>query len=127
MPCARCLLELPAKTLISEVKSHIGNEYFAILSSDAQALNDSDYAGTQMLIQVLDKNSQVLSEYSVIVLYDIDGNGLIQADDARLALRTAVSLESLNSIERTAADVDADNSVTADDARRILRKAVGLD
>ncbi len=118
---------IPAKTLISEVKSHIGNEYFAILSSDAQALNDSDYAGTQMLIQVLDKNSQVLSEYSVIVLYDVDGNGLIQADDARLALRTAVSLESLNSIERTAADVDADNSVTADDARRILRKAVGLD
>ena len=58
---------------------------------------------------------------------DVDGNGIIQAADARLVLRQAVGLADLQEDEKLAADVDANDSIQAADARQILRVSVGLD
>ena len=60
---------------------------------------------------------------------DVDGNGKIEAADARLALRQAVGLETYapGSREFLACDADGDGSVKAADARLILRAAVGLE
>ncbi len=57
---------------------------------------------------------------------DIDGNGQILADDARLALRASAKLEELNEVQLLAADVDGNNQVLADDARQILRFSAKL-
>ncbi len=57
---------------------------------------------------------------------DVDGDGEISIKDARIALRAAVSLESLSYKEYQAADVDGETSVSVSDARLILRCAVGL-
>lgn len=118
---------IPAETKISDVKANITNKSFVVLSADKKALQGGDVAGTNMVIQVLDKTSAVLSEYTVIVIYDVDGNGKIQANDARLALRAAVSLDKLTENEKVAADINSNNAVESDDARSILRKSVGLD
>ena len=60
---------------------------------------------------------------------DVDGNGKVQAEDARLALRASVGLEEYKSDSNafTAADVNKDGFIKADDARKILRAAVGLE
>ncbi len=58
---------------------------------------------------------------------DIDGNGSIQASDARLVLRQAVGLANLQDGALLAADADADGKILAADARLILRVSVGLD
>ena len=58
---------------------------------------------------------------------DIDGNGKIDATDARLALRAAVGLDTLSDAQKKSADVDFDGQVTSSDARLILRAAVGLE
>ncbi len=57
---------------------------------------------------------------------DIDGNGQILADDARLALRASAKLEELSEAQLLAADVDGNNQVLADDARQILRFSAKL-
>ncbi len=57
---------------------------------------------------------------------DIDGNGQILADDARLALRFSAKLEELDETQQKAADVDGNNQVLADDARQILRYSAKL-
>lgn len=57
---------------------------------------------------------------------DVDGNGKVEAADARIALRSAVKLETLTSVKRARADMDGDGVVTTADARSILRIAVGL-
>lgn len=63
------------------------------------------------------------------LLGDVDGNGAIEAADARLALRAAVGLENYaaGSAEFVAADVDKSQTIEAGDARLILRAAVGLE
>ncbi|MCR5783373.1 MAG: carboxypeptidase regulatory-like domain-containing protein [Clostridia bacterium] len=57
---------------------------------------------------------------------DIDGNGQILADDARLALRSSAKLEELTVSQALAADVDGNGQVLADDARQILRFSAKL-
>ena len=59
---------------------------------------------------------------------DVDGNGYVQAEDARLCLRQAVGLElfARGSSQFLACDYSNDGVVSAEDARLILRAAVGL-
>lgn len=58
---------------------------------------------------------------------DVDLNGTIDAEDARLALRAAAKLENLDQYSKLAADLNGDGNVTADEARKILRVAAELD
>ena len=62
-------------------------------------------------------------------LGDINLDGFITAEDARLALRAAVGLENypVGSPQFIAGDTDRKGEITAWDARRILRAAVGLE
>ena len=63
------------------------------------------------------------------MLGDVNNDGTVGADDARLALRRSVDLEDFAPGSRAfkAADVDASGAVEAMDARRILRASVGLE
>ena len=61
------------------------------------------------------------------VLGDVNDDGRITSADARLALRAAVSLETLDAVQLLSADANGDGKVTSADARLILRVAVGLD
>lgn len=60
---------------------------------------------------------------------DVNGDGKIGPDDARLALRASVGLENLakGSAAFTAADANRDGCIGSDDARYILRGSVGLE
>ena len=60
---------------------------------------------------------------------DVDGNGTVEAADARLALRASVGLESFDGDPERfrAADADGDGVIMASDARLILRAGVGLE
>ena len=60
---------------------------------------------------------------------DVNGDGGVTAEDARLCLRQVVGLEAYarGSAAYTACDVTFDGGVTAEDARLILRAAVGLE
>lgn len=58
---------------------------------------------------------------------DVVYDGFVTAEDARICLRAAVDLETLNATEFEACDIDADGELTAGDAREILRFSVGLD
>ena len=66
---------------------------------------------------------------NAVVLGDVDGNGLRESGDARLALRASVALEHYEpgSAEFTAADTDGNGVIEAADARTILRASVRLD
>lgn len=65
---------------------------------------------------------------------DVDNNGIVDVNDARLALRAAVKLEdegydfkNKESREFKAADADKNGEIKVDDARKILRVAVKLE
>ena len=57
---------------------------------------------------------------------DVNGDGDVLANDARLALRASAQLETLDEKQFAAADVNEDKKVLADDARQILRFSAQL-
>lgn len=59
-------------------------------------------------------------------LPDFNGNGKVDASDARLVLRVAANMEELNSEDKKKADVNSDSRITAADARIILRIAAKI-
>lgn len=57
---------------------------------------------------------------------DVNGDGNVLANDARLALRASAQLEKLEGDAAIAADVNQDGKILADDARQILRFSASL-
>lgn len=68
-----------------------------------------------------------LIAYSAPVFGDVNSDGNISADDARIALRASVGLTQLSEEEKIFADMNRDGKISADDARTILRISVGLE
>lgn len=68
------------------------------------------------------------ASYSDDTLYgDANGDGVVDTDDARIALKIAAGLHTLESDEQlNRTDVNFDGAVTSIDARQILRGAAGL-
>ena len=65
--------------------------------------------------------------YTVIMLGDPSGDGLVTTADARLALRYAIGLDSPAEQQRLSAAIHTPETVTTADARAILRAAIGLE
>ena len=67
------------------------------------------------------------NEAEYFSLGDVNTDGKITAQDARLALRAAARLEALSELQNLLADADEDGKLKAGDARLILRIAAKLD
>lgn len=58
---------------------------------------------------------------------DVDGNGIVNAKDAREVLRASVKLTTLTGMSLFAGDTDRNDKISANDARLILRASVKLE
>lgn len=85
---------------------------------DVTAEDTTDVAGEE------ESESVATTTY---LMGDVDLNGKVEAADARLALRVAAQLETLDEVQLILADVNADNKIIAADARSILRVSANLD
>ncbi|MBE6812068.1 MAG: hypothetical protein E7523_04210 [Ruminococcaceae bacterium] len=65
--------------------------------------------------------------FKLVVIGDLDGNGMSDSGDARLALRISVGLDSADPEKVCAGDTDGNGQLTAGDARTLLRRSVGLE
>lgn len=78
-------------------------------------------------VAVIDETNAPKNPTVNYILGDVNGDGDITAQDARLALRFAAKLDAVSYVESKAADVNLDGNVTASDARKILRVAAKLE
>ncbi|NLA76688.1 MAG: leucine-rich repeat protein [Clostridiales bacterium] len=114
-------LPVPGDFALSAAKVYYvgGAQPLAMVSSGARSMVSfmSAYTGLFAIIQnvAFEKKG------------DVDGNGLVEASDARLALRAATKLETLSAEQIAVSDVDGKPGVTASDARIILRVATRLE
>lgn len=95
-----------------------------LTDKDGSPVAEDAFVGTGMTLTLADGTG-----YAVLVVGDSDGNGQINSEDARLALRLSVGLENFapDSVQYRACDVDVFTGVTSSDARSILRAGIGLE
>ena len=99
-----------------------------IIIGKGKTLSDEDTLSTGDLLALV-KDGKILSQLTVVALGDLDCDGTVSVQDARLALRASVGLESLEDVVFAAACVThaTDRKVDVSDARTILRAAVKLE
>jgi hypothetical protein len=96
-------------------------------ANGAQVTNTSARMGTGFVIKLYDASGTLADEVTAVVKGDLNGDGKVEATDARLALRAATSLENLTSAQNAAGAVSGGAKPTATDARTILRVATNLE
>lgn len=109
---------------VKEIKAQLINPAEVIFANEKNVrLDDNAIVYTGAIIKVTNEG-QV---FYAVVDNDVTGDGQLNADDARLALRACVKLEKLSVAQAAAADVDNDGKLSAADARVLLRRTVGLE
>ena len=98
-----------------------------VTGKNGESLEGSSPVGTGSVVIISTASKKY--EFVLCKLGDVNGDGYVTAEDARLTLRAAVGLENClsGSLEYIACDADKSKNITAADARLILRAAVGLE
>lgn len=90
---------------------------------------DPEREGSQNIIVRYGEYSDVFTINITTVFRrgDVNGDGRVTPEDARLTLRASVGYIRFATSAFKAADIDGDNEITPGDARMILRASVGLE
>ena len=124
LPAGGYVCTVPAMTVAELLKSVTAGA--AVIGTDGKTVSADKKLGTGMRIAILE-DGKIVSEKTVIIQGDIDGDGNISAADARLALRVAVKLDVPTEVQSFAGLVDGALAISSAEARIILRAAVGLE
>ncbi len=79
------------------------------------------------MTKMYDDDNSLLYVFREYRTGDLNENGIIEAADARICLRTAANLQEIVSNKRFTADVNKDGLVNSADARIILRASAGIE
>ncbi len=99
---------------------------FVVYDENGNFAVETDYIGTGYHVYYADVYD-VVTDYVVIVIGDVNSDGQITTTDARLVLRAAAGLELLENEYLTAGDADESGKITASDARTVLRVSARLE
>lgn len=112
---------------VSDFMSKFTNStLFAIYDADGNFANEEDIITTGCRLNY-STVSGWNTDYYVSVTGDLDCDGKITAADARIVLRAAAKLQTLEAAYFSAADVNADGRILANDARKTLLVAAGVE
>ncbi len=99
---------------------------FSIYDAGNKFINEEDIVttGCRFNYSVI---GGINTNYYISVTGDLDSDGKVTAADARIIIRAAAKLETLNGVYFTAADVNSDGKILATDARKTLLVAAGIE
>ena len=89
-----------------------------------KAVRSAKYYGTGSTITVTYKDGKV-EVYTIVIYGDVDGNGVVNANDASAVARAAEDNSVFNSVQQKAGNVDGVRRITANDAAAISKAAEG--
>ena len=115
------LIDFIATLNRSDYSENAFSELDLLMKIDVSGLMASNQQRIDILVTTM---QEVLKGILGTVMGDMDGDGLISAIDARIALKYSVEDYELSYIKILAGDINGDGEVTAIDARRILQLSV---
>ncbi|MCD7774747.1 MAG: dockerin type I repeat-containing protein [Clostridiales bacterium] len=100
---------------------------FVLYDENWNFIEDTDTVGTGFHVYYEDVYD-VVTDYTVMVIGDVNSDGSISSADARVVLRAVAGLDdALEGVYFSAADADGSGALTASDARTILRVSARLE
>lgn len=119
---AMLVVSKKANMKVADLLALVDGEGWSVTDADGNAVADDKLVYTSCTI----RHTSGTSEYTYVVLGDVNMDGKVTAADARITLRVSATLEAIDDIQRIAADADSNDKLTASDARAILRVSAGI-
>lgn len=130
-------LEADGDGIVSGDMTVSAGDYVTVTATSDNAEFEGWYSGDQLISTEAEYRFRPTENITLVAKFvqkeepdyipgDVDGNGKVLANDARLALRASASLETLEGVAFLAADVDGNGKILANDARQILRFSAQL-
>ncbi|MCR5781222.1 MAG: dockerin type I repeat-containing protein [Clostridia bacterium] len=125
--CGKKFSDAEGKTEIADVWVKAKGHSFGEWKVTKEATIDEEGIETRKCSECGEEETRPIAKLGIVyIIGDVNGDGRILADDARLALRASAKLEKLSPAQMLAADANGDGQVLADDARLILRFSAKL-
>ncbi len=106
------------------VSEDVSGEVASEVASEVVSETATDVETTEAVSEEVSEEESSETSY---LMGDVNLDGRITADDARLTLRVSCMLETISGIQSVLADVDENGRITAQDARSILRVSAELE
>lgn len=110
----------PGKNSVSEIFAEIDAYSLEAYSSEGKKLSGENLMETGSTINLIDENGKILDSVTVILMGDVNGDGLVNIKDASIISRAQVGKGSILGDAYLAADIDSDGNVLQKDASIIL-------
>lgn len=115
----------PDSNTVYDVFSEISSDSLEAYSSEGRKLGHNDKMETGSRIILIDKNGKVLDTVTVIVMGDVNGDGIVNVKDATMISRKQVNKENILGDAKLAADIDNSGEILQSDASIILEYIEG--
>ncbi len=112
-------------TSVAEVLAQFDNIGLEIIDRNGNVISDTSFVGTGATIK-LNQNGAVTDSVAVIVLGDVDGNGVVDTTDYLRVKSASLGSYILSEIEQYGADIDADHVVDSEDYTYIREYFLGV-
>jgi hypothetical protein len=112
------LKNVKPSTTVDSLLSQFENADLKVVGEDGNSITASQNVGTGDKIQLY-KNGEIVDALTVIILGDIDGNGVIDSTDYIRVKANFLGTFSLDSNQKIAADVDLSDKIDSTDYMRI--------
>ena len=114
----------PETTLENFKKNCKTNGNITVLNEKGIELQDEEFVGTNMKIQVTRKTEKIT--LTAVVMGDLDGNGKVTITDLSVLNQTLLQTTTLENEYKIAADLDENNNITVTDLSTINKMLLGI-
>lgn len=112
------LLEVMPNTPVQSLLTQFENEDLTVMDKHGNVIGGSSLVGTGTTVNLYNGTERVDS-VTVIILGDVDGNGLVDTTDYLRAKATFLGTYTMNNVERRAADIDGNGMIDTGDYTKI--------
>jgi hypothetical protein len=112
------LLEVVPNTPVQSLLTQFENEDLTVMDKNGNVIGGSSLVGTGTTVNLYNGTERVDS-ITVIILGDVDGNGLVDTTDYLRAKATFLGTYTMNNVERRAADIDGNGMIDTGDYTKI--------
>jgi hypothetical protein len=120
----KLVLDVKSETEAQQLLTQFENEGLKVMDKNGKLISGSDVVGTGATVNLY-KGDEIVDTVTIVVLGDVDGNGVIDTTDCVRVKAAFLGVYTLSAAEAIAADVDKNGTIDTTDFVRVKAHFLG--
>jgi hypothetical protein len=118
------VVDVKPETTVKSLLTQFENEGLKVMDKNGKLISGSDVVGTGATVNLY-KGDEIVDTVTIVVLGDVDGNGVIDTTDCVRVKAAFLGVYTLSAAEAIAADVDKNGTIDTTDFVRVKAHFLG--